>query len=481
MLRKNGYEIFLGKDDIEMIHEMTLKVLSEVGVIFENEEVLEVFKKHHVKVEGNTVFLDENTILKAFETVPKSFELYGRGSTCKIEFEGPPVITTVGGPPIFLHEDDSLRESTLDDIIKFYKLIEMSKVIDVTRIVSSDTSDLDRSPANIFNPQQALLLKYNTKPIYGTIVNSNHTKNASIKEGTRESIRLIKEFYDVWDKNIILTDHCCISPLAVGGEVLENMLAMIEENQIVQFTVCSMTNLTSPPSIMGTIVQDNATLVSAMVFTQLMKPGTKTIYRTLSAPTDMRAVKLSIGSPENALLAFAGVGMARFYGVPVGVGGTLADSIEVDYQAGAETVLSILPAYLGNADFVSHAAGTLGSFNIGSFEKLVLDEEVLEMMKRLREGIAISEKKSKVDLIKEVGPRGNYLKGRTSKDYREEHYLPKYFNKQGSTEAVREELGSARQRAAKEIKRRLEEYQLPDTTKKQQEILNKYLPEKYRY
>ena len=63
-------------------------------------------------------------------------------------------------------------------------------------------------------------------------------------------------FYDVWYKNIILTDHCCISPLSVGSEVLENMLAMLDEDQIVQLTVCSMNNLTSPPSIMGTVVKD---------------------------------------------------------------------------------------------------------------------------------------------------------------------------------------------------------------------------------
>ncbi|MEG0379859.1 MAG: trimethylamine methyltransferase family protein, partial [Eubacterium sp.] len=314
MLRKNAYDLFLSPKDVEQIHESTLRVLKDVGVEFKHEEVLDVFRKHGARVENSIVYLDETIIDSALQTVPKTFELHGRAGYATIAVDGPPVITTAGGPPQLVHEDDSIRDSTLEDVIKFYKLIESSDVIDVTRIVSSDTSDLDRTPDNIFNPQQALLLKYNTKPVYGTIVNSNHTKGKSIRQGTRDSIQLIKKFYDVWDKNIILTDHCCISPLSVGSEVLENMLAMLDEDQIVQFTVCSMTNLTSPPSLMGTIVQDNATLLAAMVFTQLIKPGTPTIYRTLSAPTDMREVKLSIGSPENTLLGFAGVAMARFYG-----------------------------------------------------------------------------------------------------------------------------------------------------------------------
>ncbi len=481
MLRKNAYDLFLSLDDVEKIHESTLRVLKEVGVEFKHEEVLDVFKKHGARVENSIVYLDEDIINNALQTVPKSFELHGRAGFSTISVDGAPVITTAGGPPQLVHEDDSIRDSTLEDVIKFYKLIESSDVIDVTRIVSSDTSDLDRNSENLFNPQQALLLKYNTKPVYGTIVNSNHTRGKSIRQGTRDSIQLIKKFYDVWDKNIILTDHCCISPLSVGSEVLENMLAMLDEDQIVQFTVCSMTNLTSPPSIMGTVVQDNATLLAAMVFTQLVKPGTPTIYRTLSAPTDMREVKLAIGSPENTLLGFAGIAMARYYGVPVGSGGGLSDSLTVDYQAGAETMMTLLPTYLGNADFVSHSVGTLGSFNLGSFEKLVLDEEVVSMLKRLYEGIAISDKKDGVDLMLKVGPRGNYLKGRTPKDYREEHYLPKYFNKQGDKLADREKFGTALDRAKKEVQRRVDEYELPETTKKQKEILNEYLPDPYKY
>ena len=103
------------------------------------------------------------------------------------------------------------------------------------------------------------------------------------------------------------------------------------------------------------------------------------------------------------------------------------------------------------------------------------------MLKRLYEGIAISDKKDGVDLMLKVGPRGNYLKGRTPKDYREEHYLPKYFNKQGDKLADREKFGTALNRAKKEVQRRVNEYELPETTKKQKEILNEYLPDPYKY
>ena len=137
MLRKNAYDLFLSLDDVEKIHESTLRVLKEVGVEFKHEEVLDVFKKHGARVENSIVYLDEDIINNALQTVPKSFELHGRAGFSTISVDGAPVITTAGGPPQLVHEDDSIRDSTLEDVIKFYKLIESSDVIDVTRIVSA--------------------------------------------------------------------------------------------------------------------------------------------------------------------------------------------------------------------------------------------------------------------------------------------------------------------------------------------------------
>ena len=73
MLRKNAYDLFLSLDDVEKIHESTLRVLKEVGVEFKHEEVLDVFKKHGARVENSIVYLDEDIINNALQTVPKSF------------------------------------------------------------------------------------------------------------------------------------------------------------------------------------------------------------------------------------------------------------------------------------------------------------------------------------------------------------------------------------------------------------------------
>ena len=108
MLRKNAYDLFLSLDDVEKIHESTLRVLKEVGVEFKHEEVLDVFKKHGARVENSIVYLYEDIINNALQTVPKSFELHGRAGFSTISVDGAPVITTAGGPPQLVHEDDSI-------------------------------------------------------------------------------------------------------------------------------------------------------------------------------------------------------------------------------------------------------------------------------------------------------------------------------------------------------------------------------------
>lgn len=151
-----------------------------------------------------------------------------------------------------------------------------------------------------------------------------------------------------------------------------------------------------------------------------------------------------------------------------------------DYQAGVETFMTLMPTYLGKADFVLHHAGILQSYALGSYEKFIMDEEVNRIFMRLNKGIDISTAKAdKVYAdIKKAGPLGNYLSGRTPKEYRQEHYLTSLFNrKAGEPQPIVDEIGDIRERAAKEIEKRVENYTLPDLTATQKKILNRYLPD----
>ena len=121
-----------------------------------------------------------------------------------------------------------------------------------------------------------------------------------------------KQFYDVWDKYVSLTNCCVLSPLAIGADVAAALIGCANENQPVIPISCSMTNLTSPPSLAGTITHDNATLLAAITLVQLIRPGLGCVYGTVTTPTDMRTIQLAVGSPESYLMMMGLIAMARY-------------------------------------------------------------------------------------------------------------------------------------------------------------------------
>ncbi|NLN97284.1 MAG: trimethylamine methyltransferase [Eubacteriaceae bacterium] len=478
------YENYVSTRDVELLHEYSLKVLSEVGVSFASEEALEIFKKHGATVEGNIVKIDEKLLNKALASVPKEFTVYTPDAEVTIGEKHRPKTVGCYGPPKFLFEDDTYRSANKDDMVKFLKLMDTSDVTDFVNNSAYDTPDLDKTQDDFYMPQVAMCLKYSKKPTYGNVANSMNVRGKSLKQAAIDIAKLYKEFYDIWDRPVLLTNCCAISPLGYSHEVVANIIGLIEEGQPCTIITCSMTALTAPAALLGSVIQNNATILSGIVLTQLVNPGTPVIYGTVSTTTDMKNVAISIGAPEAQLIQMASLALGRYYQLPVRTGIAGTDAIKPDYQAGAESFMVLMTTYLGKSDFVLNHAGILQAYALGSYEKFILDEEVNHLLLRLNRGIDISDTKADMvyEQIKKAGPLGNFLKGRTPKEYREEHYLTSLFNRAaGEPNEVFEKIGDLRERAAKRVEERVASYQLPDLTKTQKDILNRYLPEDEKF
>ena len=476
MLNYDGSSLFISKNDIETIHEYSMKTLKEVGMVFDHPDVLDVFKKHGAKVDGSTVYIPERLIMDAIKTVPHEFELYGRRGSIKIgkRYE------TKFGPatdwPLIIDEKNVLRAPTYDDMIKFYKLMDTSDILDFAQLPVTNCKEFGPKGSESYLAQIACMLKYSSK-FYANPARPNQSNigSKSIRQIVKEYLQMVKQFLGFDDKYVMLELLCVQSPLCDDFEMLENLLSSTEEKQPISVVIASMTNTTSPSTLIGTAIHDNVVALATTALIQLLQPTLPVVHTILSSPADMRYIQMDTGSTANSLLAYAGIAMGRYYGIPVRGGGTLSDAIDVDYQAGCEAAMTVMPAFLCNVDFLTHAAGGMGVFNVGSFEKFVLDEELLGYMKRLTQGFDSSVADQAFEQMKKVGPRGSFIKGRTPKEYRKETYFAKLFNKKGGTLGVREENPTLRERAVQEINRRVEEYTLPEITKEQQAILDKYL------
>lgn len=470
-----SYEKFVTKEEIKAIHKESMRILKEVGVNFEHEGVKALFKKHGAKVLGDTVYLEEAMVMEALKGIPEEFTVksskgdrsFGHGSLHKMPAAG----------NIYIQDNGVIRKTTNKDVLDQFKLSETSDVININHLNAFLDEEGFSQDEKIFGTM-AMALKYASKMAPYLMANTFHAED--VGETFRKGIKLIKDFENAQDEFVSIITINTLSPLAYDHDPLEKMIIGCEENQPIWITPCAMPVLTAPPSVMGMLAMTNAEVVAGLTLSQLLKPGIPGIYGNTSASTNLRTIQLSIGSPEAVLVAYATKGLAEFYGIPCRAGGGLSDAKDFDHQSGVESMMLIQGSLDAEPDIIFHACGTIGSFNVVSFEKFLADEETFKIANRLLRGIDCSEDKECFDLIKKIGPRGNFLQGRTPKMYREEFFSPVYFNKEDPNQWQGQGSKSLRAAIKEVVEKRIDAYVQPIITKEQENLLRSYLPKAYQ-
>lgn len=470
------YEQFIAKEDIELIHENTIRILENVGVKFEHEEALEIFRKHGMRVEGDVVYMGEKDVRAALSTVPETFTLYsGRGT---VEVGGGSMVKLPVGCPAFMEDRGNIRKILNKDIIDLFKLIDTSPLLDCNHVNFFTESEGFSGDVKRYS-YLALLMKYSNKPFPFAIPDTSAEKG-SLREAMAGGIRLMKQFEGVEDKCLASVGINPLSPLCYDHAPIERIIGTCSENQGIWLASCVMPVLTAPPSVASILTMVNAEILAGFVFTQLLKPGTPMIYANVSGSTDLRTIQLSMGNPEAALMIYGTAALADYYRLPFRAGGAISDAKDLDFQAGMESMMMAEATVEAKPDMILHSTGCLGTYNIVSFEKMLMDEEIFAYAERIHRGIDVTEKKICFKDIEKTGPRGNFLSGRTPKMYREEFYLTQYLNKADANDWQNKGRVGLKENAGQKVQERIEAYQAPEITKEQEELLKPYLPEAYR-
>jgi trimethylamine--corrinoid protein Co-methyltransferase len=188
----------------------------------------------------------------------------------------------------------------------------------------------------------------------------------------------------------------------------ENVMFFAKEGLPVYPTIVPNAGLTSPMSMAGTLVQGNAEFLSALMLMQMTREGTPTIYATLGTVADMRSGAYTSGAIECGMLHMAFAQMARFYNVPAGGYVGLTNSKINDAQSGYETGMSGIAGLLGGMDMFN-IGGLIDALKTFDFAKAVIDDEVAQMMKRMKHGVSFNDEDLALNLIKEIGPGGSFI------------------------------------------------------------------------
>ena len=218
---------------------------------------------------------------------------------------------------------------------------------------------------------------------------------------------------------------------------------------------------TTPVTVAAGLAQLVAEALTGVAMTQLVRPGTPAIFGSFYSAVDMRTGGPIFGTPEFVHATIAGGQLARHYGLPYRGGGALCSSNAVDAQAAHESAMSMWATVLAGSDFAVHAAGWLEGGLTASYEKLVLDLELIKMLDLVRAGFDVDETTLALDAIAEAGPGGMLLASMHTLEHFRELYLSPVYRSQAYVTWQKQGARTADQAATAEWKRRLDEYEDP--------------------
>ncbi len=259
---------------------------------------------------------------------------------------------------------------------------------------------------------------------------------------------------EAYKEHPFLTHHYCptVSPLSMDKLSAENVIYFAGEGLPVYPTIVPNAGLTSPMSMAGTLAQGNAEFLATTTLMQMVKEGTPTIYATLATVADMRSGAYTSGAIECGMLHMAFAQMARFYNVPCGGYIGLTNSKVNDAQAGYETGMSAMGGVLGGMDMFN-IGGLIDALTTFDFAKAAIDDEVAQMMKRVKRGISFSDEDLGINLIKEIGPGGSYIVAKhTISRMKTEAVMTKLADRDARTVWVKKGATDIQTRAMKRVK-----------------------------
>lgn len=391
----------LADNEIKQIHEAALDILENTGLIFESAEVRNLLVKGGAVCKSETIFfpkgLIEDCIAKNRRTVNmcdregRSLFAIGDG---QIRFAG-------GHNAVFVMSDDkgTRRNSLLKDVEDFAKICEYLEDID---IVGVPLNPSDVPSKTMLVHAVAAILKNSKKPIFFST--ESREVNLAIIELARQTTG-IKNFEE---ESSMISQLSSTSPLYWEAGASEALVECAKVGMPLAFLPQPIAGMTAPYTLAGNITVHNAEVLSGVILSHIINPGTPLIYAAAWTSYDMRYSNVVIGRPEESLMRIAGAQMAHFYNMPSHTIGPDADSNLYDEQMGWEKMMSILAAISGGNDLIVNS-GMFGTGMTVTNEQLLLDNEMNRMAKRMNTGINVTTETIAADLIKEVGARGTFL------------------------------------------------------------------------
>lgn len=448
----------LSQDQLMTLHAASLRLLEEIGIEFMGMAARQAFRRAGAEVNEATglVRIPRGLVDQALATAPASFTLTPRNPARAVQVGGNHVsFGLVAGPPN-IHDCINGRRS--GNHADYVTLIKLAQSFDIIHFLGNQPTAPIELPAETRHLDCYLANVTYADRVYHC---SAIGRDRALDGIDIMAIARGKKREDLIDDPSVITIISVNSPRRFDEAMSDGLMAMSECGQAVVVTPFTLMGAMTPVTLAAALTQQNAEALAGIVLTQLTRPGAPVVYGAFTSNVDMHSGAPAFGTPENARATLAAGQFARLYNLPYRASNASASNV-VDAQAAYESEMSIWSAVMGHANLVYHGAGWMEGGLTASFEKIVLDVEMLQMMAQTIQPIDVSSDEIALETIAGVASGGHFFgTPHTLARYRTAFYQPLLSNWQNYEAWELAGAENATQRATKIWQQALREYQQP--------------------
>ncbi len=392
----------VNEEGVELIHDLAMRIVEQVGVEFRDAESLEIWGRSSAEIEGERVRIGRDELMALVDLAPDTYVQHARNPERTVTVGAQhTVVSPSYGPPFILDLENRRRHATLEDLNNLQKLNHMAASVHIAGGPIVEPVDVPVPHRHLWMAYSAL--KYSDKSLVG---------NVTARERAQDTVEMMKlVFGEEFATNNATTTSLinANSPLVWDQTMLDALKVYAASNQGVMCSPFSMAAASTPASNVGTMAVVTAEALMAIAFGQLVRAGSPMLFGVPAMTVALNTGAPVHGSPDSAIVQFLAGLMARRYRVPHRAIANCATSKTPDLQAGFDSMWGLFPSFLCGAHWITMAGGMLeGTLGL-SYAKTMIDLEQVDAFYHFSQGCTFDDLDEVLETVKEVGPGGHFL------------------------------------------------------------------------
>jgi trimethylamine--corrinoid protein Co-methyltransferase len=423
----------LTDEEIERIHETSMRVFEDVGLEVNNKAAQHLFQEAGARVKGDRVTVPHDLVMELVGRAPSAVNLHGRDARYDLTLEQKKVHLGTGGTALNMLDIHTAqkRPATVRDMAELARLCDALDHIHFFMLpIYPDGVPQAEADVNRFVPALLNTTKHVMGGVYSVEGIRKVVKIAELMAGSLEALR---------ERPFISMVTCMISPLRLDRHYSDLLMEVARLGIPLVTPTEPLCGSTAPVTLAGNLVVQNVETLTGVMLAQLVNPGTPVLYGCISSTVNLRDMRYLSGSVEMGLLSAGAAQLAQRYQLPIYATAGMSDSKVPDAQAGYEKMATTMLVAMAGANLIHDAAGFLEFCMTASLEQCVIDDEINGMVMRAVEGVQVDEDALAYDAIRSVGPGGHF----TADPHTVEHMRGEFYFPQLSDRELRENWESA--------------------------------------